>query len=885
MFYIESLHNNGFSWETALSMASASQIVYEPKSVVEEYVKDSWGFDTVNFIDIENTQSFWAENSHCVIWAFRGSDSIGDWLANLSLETTNHNVYGDLHQGFYSAYKLIEDHLLSSVSNDKRVFLTGHSLGGAIATLACAELTKRLDHLSTYTFGQPRVGKTQFREWWLQNHTDNLYRFVNDEDIVTRLPPNFDHVGALITLSSHEAKKTESSSELTSDASTAMSSEEFEALRSRIKGIYNSLSESNPNKETHTDLDLSVEGVIPGIRDHKIQRYINNIRRKLSKFTASGIDASGPLRIESTTGDFGFDAVELDGDSEPHQSQENPQDIPILLRLSDSNWRAPHDLKIGSRVGDFVTAQASRNVVERLSADPMIEDIIVSADGGIEELDQSLPYVKGDFVHMPPLNERGDSALIGIIDSGIDVFHKAFRDVDGQTRIKGIWDQRDNTGPSPYKVDPTKFTQDYGTLYLSGDINTDISRNVARSLSLRDRGGHGTHVASIAAGSKIPGKLGSGVAPESGLIGVITNSIAEQGSTPSLGYSVSHVDALAFLKAAAEGGNMVNEDQLPIAINVSLGMNAGAHDGTSLVERAFDSISGGGRDPGFVIVKSAGNERGKAGHKREQAAQGQTVILKWNSSGVRDQDYIELWYDKFDQIEFQLEDPSGGVSNLVNLNNRDTTYKSGGNISKLRLTPNHRDNGDNLLRISIFPEANQIQSGEWKLKVTGIKIRSRHGNVDLWVERTRSTNIRFHSSNDSRTLSIPGTADTVITVAASDANTPFLLTNSSSYGLTRDGRAKPDIVAPGYRIKAAKSNRSNHDETVAYTGTSMAAPHVTGALALVMSAQHKKDPSKQFNAQNLQSALVTTTQTGGGVHSKGSGFGMLDVSALLKALI
>ena len=96
----------------------------------------------------------------------------------------------------------------------------------------------------------------------------------------------------------------------------------------------------------------------------------------------------------------------------------------------------------------------------------------------------------------------------------------------------------------------------------------------------RDPGAHGTHVASIAAGSGV-GQLSEGMAPEARIIVVSPHMKTSPNDPPSLGYSNAHVDALHFLKVAAGGNNAVLVDALPIAVNVSLGMNAGAHDGSS----------------------------------------------------------------------------------------------------------------------------------------------------------------------------------------------------------------------------------------------------------------------------------------------------------------
>ena len=446
-----------------------------------------------------------------------------------------------------------------------------------------------------------------------------------------------------------------------------------------------------------------------------------------------------------------------------------------------------------------------------------------------------------------------------------------------------MWNQKDNAGPSPHTVDAAHFGQSNGTLYLASDIQAFIDGTKPTPSALRDPELHGTHVASIAAGRSV-GALASGMAPEARIVVVIPKMRTAQGDPSSIGYSASHFEALAFLKCVAAGGNGVSAAALPMAVNVSLGMNAGAHDGTSLVEAGFVSITTKGQDPGFVIVKSAGNERGFGGHARVQAFHGM-VPIQWDSGNqFRFQDYMELWYQSFDELEFTLVDPANNSSAKVSRLNKDVNQSLGGNACHMVLTERHKDNGDNCLVITIVPSTAAIQAGLWTLNVIGTSVRSKTGQVDIWVERDEARAVRFVPEVQETTLSIPGTADTVITVAACHASTPLQLTTSSSFGLTRNGRPKPDICAPGFNIIGAKAADANHSATAAMTGTSMAAPHVTGALALVLSHRHKQAGQPQHNAQQLLVEVNKTAKNSGPLHHSGFGYGMLDAEKLFNAL-
>ena len=874
MFAPESLRHPEFSWRQALSMASASKLAYEAAPVVSNVAGSAWRYDSVHFLDRGDTQCFVASRDDHTILAFRGSESLGDWIGNLLLVATNEPDYGAVHLGFFEAYRRIADDVLSVLPTNSPIWLTGHSLGGALASLAAAELFATHQITGVYTFGQPRVGGALFRELLEQRYANRLFRFVNHHDVVCRIPPGYQHVGQLIHFAGDGLlHRLATESDVISSEMPAITESELSAMQADISGIRDSITKHRSAEQVEASLDVSVEGMIPGLQDHKLDRYIANIRRQITEDRTASLVQSKQAIVEATEGAF----------KSPVPNIPTPERVGIVLRLADSDWKAPENLKIGSRFATFATASATSRDLEELKSDPGVLAIELSGDAGMKELATSVPFVGGDVVHRPPVSERGDQALVGIIDTGADVLHEAFLDADGTSRILAVWNQRDSLGPSPHSLDPETFSQDYGTLYLAADIARCLTQPGTTPAALRDPDGHGTHVASIAAGRAAGPTLANGLAPDAGLIVVIPDSKTEPGSPPSLGYSVSHVDAVSFLKNAATGSNVVCPDALPIAINVSLGMNAGAHDGTAMVESAFDALTMVGRDPSCVIVKSAGNERGRGGHARVRAISNGITHIEWDSNGFRFQDYIEVWYHARDELAFELVDPAGNVSGITDESNPVVQADLGGNHCKLSLTTQHRDNGDNLLAITILPDSESIQTGRWKLRIQGLTL-SGGGYVDAWVERDRVRAVTLEPDDPNMTISIPGTADSVIAVGASNTAIPFTLTTTSSYGLTRDRRPKPEVVAPGEAIIAAASNQDDHQATVAMSGTSMAAPHVTGAFALVMSGR-KKTGRPQVNAQQLRGALIRHTKASGGFHNEGSGWGVLDAEALYQKLM
>jgi endonuclease G len=550
--------------------------------------------------------------------------------------------------------------------------------------------------------------------------------------------------------------------------------------------------------------------------------------------------------------------------------------LPMLIRV-DETWNVENvpDCHITSRIGDIVACLGSMRTVEALEKDPAVISIEASRPDSGLDCAQSVPFVKADTIHQLP--EKGDRALIAIIDGGIDVLHEAFTDSSGSTRILAVWDQSDITGPAP-RLPGGGIG--YGTEHTQADIDAYISTGVVPPGLGRDVDGHGTHVASIAAGRAV-GAFTGGVAPEAKII-VVRSRITVGPTDPySTGYSTSHADALTYIKKIAK------EQGLPVVVNVSQGMNAGAHDGTSLVEAAFDNFSGGGRQPGYVVVKSAGNERGEHGHAKVSMGNNGSDSLEWDCDrSNRRPVVVELWFKACDEFEFVLRDPKGTRTPSVTWVNPAETgqFRVSNNDYQIDYVRYHRDNGDSRLLVTVTRGSSPfVQSGRWALEVSSKTVRSA-GEIHAWIERDNRRLVRFAShTNEDMTLSVPGTARSVISVGSVDSNLPLKLDTHSAYGPTRDEREKPELVAPGQSITAAKGGTAN--DVRPESGTSMAAPHVTGAIALLFSHWGKKNATvpnwEQLNTAQIRAAISQVTQNFSGRWTPGMGYGVLDVEALL----
>jgi subtilisin family serine protease len=266
----------------------------------------------------------------------------------------------------------------------------------------------------------------------------------------------------------------------------------------------------------------------------------------------------------------------------------------LLVSVTDPRWepREVPDLEVRARLGTILSVSGSDRTVKALLKDSGVNAVEESRPTRTSECERSVPFVGVASSYLGSdggtFSEDGREALVAIIDDGIDVLHETFLDADGQSRIIGIWDQLDADGPPP----PVPYC-DFGTFHTHDDINRFVTGRKTPATLRRPNMGHGTHVAIIAAGRRC-GAFAGGVAPGSQILVVISR--ADQPT----GYSDAHVAALAFID------HMATDLNKPVVVNLSQGMNAGAHDGLSTVEAMFDNFTNDGLKRGRIVVKSAG---------------------------------------------------------------------------------------------------------------------------------------------------------------------------------------------------------------------------------------------------------------------------------------
>lgn len=398
----------------------------------------------------------------------------------------------------------------------------------------------------------------------------------------------------------------------------------------------------------------------------------------------------------------------------------------------------------------------------------------------------------------------GKGVLVAVIDSGIDYFHPDFRNPDGTTRIGLLADQ------------------DRDRIYTREEINAALetgSRTSALALvPSTDPSGHGTAVAAIAAGNGREGNgVYRGVAYESELMVIKLGTPL----TDSFPRTTQLMKALDLVVRRAQDMNR------PLAVNISFGNTYGSHDGTSLLETFINDMSGIGRN---VIVAGTGNEGTGAGHRAGSLVMGQEENAQLSIAPYETGMGVQLWKSYVDQFSIRLVTPSGEIIGPIDSRLGPQTLRYGGTQILIYYGKPSPFSRAQEVYFDFLPVRDYLDSGIWTFRLTPERIVT--GRYDMWLPSRGILNpsTRFLRPVPETTLTIPSTAANVISVGAYD-DSYRAYADFSGRGFTRQtGQVKPDLAAPGVDIVTAR--RGGGYEAV--TGTSFAAPFVTGSAALLM---------------------------------------------------
>ncbi len=558
-------------------------------------------------------------------------------------------------------------------------------------------------------------------------------------------------------------------------------------------------------------------------------------------------------------------------------------------------------IHVNSVLPEFVTAQLTPSDMVRVAD---LESVKFLDPGKVHHplLDVSVPETGATLLHSGFINNtpyKGGGAIVLIYDTGIDWKHLDFRNPTDTTksRILFIWDQTLTPIGSELSPSPSDVPSPYGVEYTKAQIENEFKGNAPGFVREKDTHGHGTHVASTAAGNGFSfNNKYVGMASEADII-VVKGGDGTFSST-------WEIDGLTYAKnkAAALGK--------PIVVNMSLGGQVGSHDGTDPDEVAVNNFV---QNAGRVVCIAAGNDGANPIHMNDSVSNGSSTTISISVPSYtpypsgKDNNYfvLDIWLQNNKALSATVTSPTNIIfSSQLNKEVYGPNQSDGTIDIYDKIDP---QNSHRHLQIYIYDATSSVpKTGTWTIALNTTDTSVAY---DAWIDSDlNGPSAALPNGNTNKTVAIPGTANGAITIASyvtkwswtsSDGNSWWYgstdrtgnISTFSSIGPTADNRQKPDIAAPGQGIVAAFSSNDTTESTsdiiinnkyLLMQGTSMATPHVTGGAALLLSAK----PS--LTADQIKNYLMSTARTDAftsNVWNSSWGFGKMDIYKAMASAV
>lgn len=437
-------------------------------------------------------------------------------------------------------------------------------------------------------------------------------------------------------------------------------------------------------------------------------------------------------------------------------------------------------------------------------------------------MDESALEVSGilRLQNQPTLGLKGQGVMIGFLDSGIDYESQVFRNSDGSTRIAAIWDQTDRSG-----TPPGGFI--YGSEYRDEQINRALNCEKPKEVvPVTDEDGHGTYMASVAAGSEIPEKNFSGAAPYARIAMVKLKPAKEYLRE----FYFINPDATAYQENDIMAGVrylslLAKERRMPLVICVGLGTDLGGHTGTSPLSTMLNFAA---LQKEQAVVIAAGNEGNSRHHFLGELAENETVKNVEIDVGANVQGfYVEMWAQVPQRFLVDIISPTGErmPSEYILSGGREYSFL----FEDTKVSVDYRILGILDGSQVIYIRFSKPTQGLWNIRVYQEGEIGKFFHMWLPLEEFLTGEVFFVRSNPDTTITVPSGAVVPMTVGAYDVrdNSTYL---RSGRGFAANGTIKPNFVAPGVEVFGAAPG----DMFVTRNGTSAASAVTAGAVALMM---------------------------------------------------
>ena len=540
----------------------------------------------------------------------------------------------------------------------------------------------------------------------------------------------------------------------------------------------------------------------------------------------------------------------------PRNAMQQTKSIVFIYCDEDADLRPllQQGIEVNQNTGSVRTAYLPLS-----SLDPLSEEAVVHRIKPSRKMHLRMDDAK-KAVHVPEFQNKtgltGEKVVIGIVDTGIDPKHPAFKG-----RILRIWDQ---TLPGPGVKE--------------GAYGAELSKD---QLTIsQDTEGHGTHVAGIASAGD---STYSGVAPKAELV-IVKSDLQD-----------AHIaDAVRYIFRIA------SELKRPAVVNLSLGGHADAHDGSDSLSKIIDAETG----PGRIVCCAAGNEGNDNIHAQAKVSTSRMSTIRFNvpqnQVGIA---WLNGWYSGKGQLEISVRTPNGFVTpfqKIITKGNPTQDYQLADAQVQIATPGPDPMNGDHNFFVQIRGNGTMpVMGGIWQLRIRNTG--SSETRLDVWTLDDRSA-VFFtgKSVQDAVKIGSPGACKSAVTVASYTTKVKYTdidakpqevgldlhdISDFSSEGPLRNDAQKPDVAAPGAMIVSTLSSTAQgfgrssmiNSKFVVSAGTSMATPFVTGLVALLLQRNPKLDPAGVKELLRKNSSIPKKAP---GTFDSKWGFGLIDAKNL-----